>query len=230
MNNRLVLSVGAAVAVLVGGNELAPAVAFVTPLLSTTATGSNGAVQLSQRRGQDNRRGNLGGTRRDDYCLVNPGYGEEVWSLEPLFIWRGNLDRVALQSLGGESDLLDLEISPATDGTFQSIYESEPLQPGTEYEWRWFTGRDQRGFPFQTMAEGEERDRITADLAQLQDELETQGADAETIAQARADYFLQNNLLTDRLQALFSVDNPSEAFVETRNAVVEEICKQELGF
>lgn len=229
MGNRLWLSVGAAVGVLVGLAELSLAATLLPTPLATNSV-SEASVQLSQRRERDNRRGRVAGTRRGEYCLVNPGYGEEVWSLEPLFIWQGNLERVALRSPEEATDLLDLEVDQVADTTFQATYTGEPFQPGTVYEWRWFIEGSSRGFPFQIMAEGEERDRITADLAQIQDELETQGADAETIAEAKAGYFLQNNLITDRLQALFSVENPSAAFVETRDALVEEVCAQVLGF
>lgn len=229
MGNRLWQSLAAAIGILVGLAELAPAAAGLTPALSALDAVSPGNGQLSQRRGRDNRRGRVAGTRGDP-CLVNPGYGEEVWSLEPLFLWRGVLRRVALRPPGEASDFLALEVGQTINGLAPATYPGGQLQPGEEYEWWWFVGVSRRGFPFRVMAAGEERDRITTDLAQLQDELETQGADAETIAQARADYFLENDLLTDWLQALFSIDNPSTAFAESRNALIAEICGQDLGF
>ncbi|MGG6238393.1 hypothetical protein ACQ4N7_07105 [Nodosilinea sp. AN01ver1] len=78
------------------------------------------------------------------------------------------------------------------------------------------------------MASGEERDRIAADLEQITAELTHEQADAEAIAQAKANYFLKNELLADALQILFTVEDPSAEVVTARNALVTDLCSEEL--
>ena len=181
-------------------------------------------------------RGRVGGSRGDgSICIVNPGVREIVWDSQPLFLLRGNVAEVAVQPLGAEEEDPWQAVPTATDsGVLQASYDGNPLQPGGNYDWEFYESLPDHSttlalrIPFQVMEEGEERDRIATELEQLQTDLKTQGADAEAIAQAHADYFFANDLWADALQQLFSVETPSPALVEERTALVEEICLQEL--
>ncbi len=190
----------------------------------------------------DRGRGSIGGSRpvgdpKKDIpiCIVNPGDREIVWGLQPLFLLRGNVAQVAVQPLGAEEENLWNAVPTPTDsGVSQASYDGNPLQPGGNYVWEFYESLPDDSIaralriPFQVMEEGEDRDRIATELEQLQTDLKTQGADADAIAQAQADYFFTNDLWADALQQLFSVETPSPALVEERTALVEEICLQEL--
>jgi hypothetical protein len=113
-------------------------------------------------------------------------------------------------------------------------YDGDPLQPGTTYEQQIETftldGRvvSSRRFSFQIMPEGEERDHIAADLAQLAAELTQAERDAEAMALAKAEFFFERNLNADALGWLFSVAEPSEDLAATRQTLIKDICSQEL--
>lgn len=204
---------------------------------------------------QDTNRGRDGGSRGSGLCLVSPGDGDAVWTLEPLLILQGDLNSTALygvnnegtedegmvdgQDAGGEGTEQGEPFwtAPLTpDETFVVIqpYDGDPLQPGTTYAQQidGFTldGRlvSSRRFPFQIMPEGEERDQIATDLAHLEADLAQADLDAETIALAKAEFFFDRNLNADALGLLFSVEDPSEDLAETRQALVEAICSQDL--
>lgn len=110
---------------------------------------------------QDTNRGRDGGSRGSGFCLVSPGDGDAVWTLEPLLILQGDLNSTALYlvdnesadnegMMDGEEGMVDGQTSdgeeteqaapfwtaPLTpDETFVAIqpYDGDPLQPGTTY-------------------------------------------------------------------------------------------------
>ena len=65
--------------------------------------------------------------------------------------------------------------------------------------------------------EQQQRDRISAELTQLQAQL--QDASEETIALEKANYFVKQELWADALRELYSVSNPSP----TLTAAIKEI-------
>lgn len=200
---------------------------------------------------QDTNRGRDGGSRGSGLCLIAPGDGETIWTLEPLLILQGDLNSTTLYVVDNEGaddeDLVDGQTSdgggteqadpfwtaPLTpDKTFVVIqpYGGDPLQPGTIYEQQIegfaLDGRvfSSRRFPFQIMPEGEERDQIATDLAHLEADLVHDDLDAEAIALAKAEFFFERNLNADALGLLFSVDKPSMDLAKTRQTLVEAIC------
>jgi hypothetical protein len=183
---------------------------------------------------QDSNRGRDGGSRGSGLCLINPGQGEMIWTMEPWLILQGNLQSTALFVADDEEPFWSAPIAHTADFVAKLPYDGDPLQPGTTYEQQAevfrldFSVVSSRRFSFQIMPEGEERDQIDADLAQLEAELAQTKGDAEAIAQAKAEFFFERNLSADALQALFSVDEPSAELVETRQAIVETICQQDL--
>lgn len=183
---------------------------------------------------QDSNRGRDGGSRGGGLCLINPGQGEVVWTVEPLLLLQGNLQSTALYVADGEEPLWSAPIAPIDDFVAKLPYDGDPLQPGTTYEQQVemfrldFSVASSRRYAFQVMPEGEERDHIEAELAQLEAELAQAKGDAEAIALAKTEFFFERNLAADALQALFSVDDPSAELVETRQAIIEIVCQQDL--
>lgn len=226
------------IAAAIGGVAIAAAIAPMT--LSAAETPSTwfsfGRIRsfLSGGPLQDSNRGRDGGSRGSGLCLINPGQGEVVWTVEPLLVLQGNLQSTALYVADGEEPFWSAPIAPTDDFVAKLPYDGDPLQPGTTYEQQVelfrldFSVMSSRRYAFQVMPEGEERDQIAADLAQLESELAEANEDAEVIAVAKAEFFFDRNLSADALQALFSVDAPSAELVETRQAIVKTICKQDL--
>ncbi|QQE65133.1 hypothetical protein GFS31_18180 [Leptolyngbya sp. BL0902] len=183
---------------------------------------------------QDTNRGRDGGSRGSGVCLVSPGDGEMVWTLEPLLILQGDLKSTAFYISDDEEPFWTTPLTP--DETFVAIqpYNGDPLEPGTTYEQQVETfaldGRvvSSRRFPLQIMPEGEERDQIATDLAHLEANLAHNDLDTEAIALAKAEFFLDRNLNADALGWLFSVDDPSRVLAMMRQAVVEAICAQDM--
>lgn len=204
---------------------------------------------------QDTNRGRDGGSRGGGLCLIAPGNGDMIWTLEPLLILQGDLKRAALYGVDNEGPddegMVDGQgadhegtdqaepfwtASLTPDDTFVAVqlYDGDPLQPGTTYaqqiEGFALDGSvfSSRRFPFQIMPEGEERDQIATDLAHLEADLVHDDLDAEAIALAKAEFFFEHNLNADALGLLFAVEDPSEDLAETRQALVEAICSQDL--
>ena len=197
-------------------------------------------------------RGGIGASR-GDVCLISPADSETLWHQQPLLVFAsGSMRAIALRE-ANDPDLLWLTNLPAAPDPLSTLDEASqlesaedatPIRPflipydgpqlaaGDAYEWLFFifpfrediTPTETLFIPFEVMAAGAERDRIGVDLAQLQTQLEAEGADPEAIAQARATYFLENDLWGDALQEMFAVSEPSEELMATRDALVGEIC------
>jgi hypothetical protein len=183
---------------------------------------------------QDSNRGRDGGSQGGGLCLINPGDGEKIWTLEPLLVLQGHLQSTTLYIADDEEPFWSAPISPTADFIAKLPYDGDPLQPGTTYENQVEVFRldlstvSSRRYAFQVMPEGQERNQIDAELAQLEAELAQAEMDAGAIALAKAEFFFERQLSADALSALFSVDDLSTELVETRQAIVEAICSQDL--
>ncbi|MBE7385094.1 MAG: hypothetical protein F6J95_027240 [Leptolyngbya sp. SIO1E4] len=203
--------------------------------LSQPSETSSPAISLSWQRireffSQENddpgSGGNHGSRPPVGLCLVSPRQGETLWHRNPVMVWQGYATvGVRLQGDGETVLWKETASEPETD-VYRAYYQGEQLQLGEEYEWLFYIisqGSPAIWFPFEVMA-ADMYEQHAAELAALQSELEAEGADEEAIALARANYFLDNGLSSDALQAVFAVGEPSEALLETRAALVEEIC------
>lgn len=196
-----------------------------------------GLIERLQEDVDDDRRGRNGGSRpligSRPLCRVNPGKDETVWHVQPSLLLQGDVDVIGVRSEGAAASTWDTVLTMTATPTVQIIQSSTALIPGERYEWLYYQepsfsrSLTVTRLPFTVMPEGTERDRITADLAALQDRLEAEGANAEAIAQARAEYFWDNNLVADTLQELFAVSEPSEDLLATRALLFEEICSRD---
>lgn len=170
------------------------------------------------------RRERRAGISRGGICLIAPSVmGEttvvqnegtpaavnrtpEVWSDRPLFLWKGRAVRIELRSYDTKEVMWNQAIPPEAT---QVTYARKPLQLGQTYEGEIIDHLNGRNpFTFKVMG-AEQRDRIAAELTALEASLKDKGSTAEQIALQRANYFAQNQLWSDVLQAAFSVKNPS---------------------
>ena len=151
---------------------------------------------------------------------------QEVWSDHPLFLWtipEGGVEKIELFQEGNDTALWS---RPIPQGKTSIIYDGEALKPGQSYEWRLTPVGSfaQRQLPFQVMA-GEERDRITAELRQLEARLKN--ASAETRALEKADYFAKKELWSDALRELYSVSKPSAELTKAIKQIQDyDFCTQ----
>ncbi|MEO0685733.1 MAG: hypothetical protein AAFY76_11990, partial [Cyanobacteria bacterium J06649_11] len=151
---------------------------------------------------QDTGRGANGGSRGDDFCLINPGENEKVWHLSPLLIWRGDTNKIGLREKG-KNIVLWRDFVAETESNLKSVkYKGLPLQFGKTYEWLFYSNTSKnvvREIPFQIM-DATERAPITAELSALNKKLKAEGATEEEIALERANYFDNRQLWGDVLQ------------------------------
>ncbi|MGB3309027.1 MAG: hypothetical protein WBG32_02070 [Nodosilinea sp.] len=168
-------------------------------------------------------RGKDSSSRGDDpLCLINPGTDEMVWTLQPMIVVHGNVETIGLRPI-------DL------DDEFDSVhmaYGGEPLEPGESYEWIVYQ-RDLYGklvedlkVPFQVMAAGDGRDRITTELEQLQAVAEADQLSIDEAIQAQIDFLLAEGLAADAIQVLFSPEAAGETLEADRQALIAEICPE----
>ncbi len=169
-----------------------------------------------------------GGSRGGEVCPIAPARAFEVpqvWSDRPLFLWQGSLARIEVTDEKG----VPLWKKPVSKETASIIYGGRSFQPGQTYLWKIFTNRFQLTpeytLKFQTM-EPQKRDRITADLTALDTQLKTKGATPEEIALQRANYFVNQNLLSDALREMYSVKDPSNTLKEIIQQTPSALCSR----
>ncbi|OYD94983.1 hypothetical protein CDG77_11505 [Nostoc sp. 'Peltigera membranacea cyanobiont' 213] len=156
----------------------------------------------------------------NDICMISPDKPETtriVWSDRPLFIWQGQVNKIVLLNKNTGKKWTQ----PVTETQNISTYTGdEPLQPGQTYEWRVFfedsLSKEElsSGVNFQVM-EAQQSDRITADLQILEKQLKAENKDTEAIALAKAKYFAENQLWSDVLQQVYSVQFRSDELQKT---------------
>mgnify|MGYP001544935255 CR=1 FL=1 len=118
------------------------------------------------------KRGDPRGSRGSfNACLVSPGQlgnTDMLWSDRPLFVWRGQADRIVLESFDSGEVLWNEEVSALTpeDFIYQIPYTGTPLTPGELYSWRVLRGQDSSDEVLFEVIGGENRDRISQAMQQ----------------------------------------------------------------
>jgi hypothetical protein len=174
------------------------------------------------------------GAPRGGVCALTPGTigtNKEIWSDRPMFVAKRQgmapIQKIEVISPNNQQVLWNQDAPPGAL-VFTTLYGGEtPLQPNQTYNWVITYGNPgvskQNSFSFKVMDE-QKRDRITAELAKLEAELKTKGATTEEVALQRSQYFAQQELWSDALQEVYSVDNPSPALQERIQAITGDIC------
>jgi len=176
------------------------------------------------------RKEETGGSRGIvELCTISPeslsGEAIKIWSDRPLFIWQGTLSKIEVRKRRSTQVLWSHKIATNNNSI---LYSGPPLQPGESYDWVLF--EDGSNIPtFQVsfqMVSAEERDRITADLNSLETQLQQEGATAENIAYARANYFASRQMWPDVFQSAYEVKNPSEALTKFIQNIPQQFCSR----
>ena len=177
---------------------------------------------------EDKRRGRDGGSRGDDFCLINPGKNEKVWHLYPLFIWQGDTNTIGVRPQGQNIVLWRAKKEGNSEVNFKSAqYTGFPLQFGKSYDWLFYSNTSKNIVTWESfqVMDALERAPITADLSALNQKLEAEDATQEEIALQRASYFVDRQLWSDALQELFSVKSPSMELKNTVDKLTNWVCK-----
>ncbi len=161
-----------------------------------------------------------GGSRSDNLCLVSPSLLidrdsrantiESIWHPNPLFIWQSNkLEAVSLRD--GNGVYWQQEVEATQTSLF---YNGKPLQPGMTYTLVVFN-------PYETEIQNiqlvtpDKHQKIAADLAKIENQLKSKGANTEEIALKKADYFAELQMWSDVLWQLYSIPHPSDELKAT---------------
>ena len=135
-----------------------------------------------------------------------------VWSTQPVFFWKGEMKGIEVRHIRSDKLMWSQNLEPTTNSI---IYQGEPLQPGKAYFWREILpdkeALSRRSF---RMMKAEDRDRISAELKQLESKLKTEGVSADQIVLRRVEYFADKELWSDVFREIYSVQNPSPKLKE----------------
>ena len=170
-------------------------------------------------------------TRSGEVCPIAPGQlGEQIiWSDRPLFIWQGNIPKsqISLYSASVNFDyrqqeqLLWQQTVPANSQIV--AYTGQKLTPGLTYDWE-LTTDDKSYRPGFILMKQSAREAIAADLDALEKQLQANRATPEDIAIAKADYFLKQELWSDAIQQLYTVEKPSAHLLDKIEDIKKYLC------
>ncbi|MBH8562822.1 DUF928 domain-containing protein [Nostoc sp. CENA67] len=156
-----------------------------------------------------------------------PGEILEIWSVNPVFIWyskRSNIKQIELLQAQSKEVLWSQKIKP---GQTSIIYNGKPLQPGETYLWKLYVPFAVEQTPKFKILELAERNKITNELQQLEAQIKSQGANAESITLKRANYFAEKGMWTDALQEIYAVPNPSLELKQIKQQIPSaEYCQE----
>ncbi|MBE9059755.1 hypothetical protein [cf. Phormidesmis sp. LEGE 11477] len=164
---------------------------------------------------------------RGELCLLAPARpGEEtrIWHQSPVFVWRGELAKMAV--VDSVSNAVMWEYEPTPEQT-SVRYAGEPLQAGRSYVWQVYDEVESDAPtvfpPFEVMSDIQ-RWLIGNGLAIAESRVERPGAEI-----ARMEYFAQRGLPTDALQSLFlldpAIDIDDTDTVEAQQETVDRLCE-----
>ena len=165
---------------------------------------------------------------RGDLCVVAPataGVGTPaIWHEHPVIVFKpGSIEKLALREEA--TNVVFWEYSPTAAAT-HVVYDGEPLRSEQVYRLDVYLDADADSptkFPdFRLLSEAE-RQLISQDLAMAT----TKNTDAPPEvwdAIQRAEYFVEQGLRLDAIQALFAVETPSAELVTTQQQIIESAC------
>ena len=165
-----------------------------------------------------------GGSRSDNLCIVSPNLLidresqanniKEIWHQQPLFIWRSN--KLKAVGLKDENSISWQQEVKATQTSL--FYNGKPLKPGNTYTLVVFKPYETE-FQNLQLVTPDRHQKIAADLAKIENQLKSEGANKEEIALQKADYFARLQMWSDVFWQLYSVPNPSDEL----KATLEEV-------
>lgn len=173
----------------------------------------------------------IGGSRPGEaipICLISPDVPTQtriIWNTKPFFLWKGDVKKIAV-GIPGSQEYLTTQI---VTGKQNINYTGQPLEPGKTYRLFIFLSELKNAsptkfIPFKIM-EAPQRNRIDGELKLLERLEKNQGANSETIAQKKAEYFADKGLWMDTLQQAYSVPNPSPELSQILKDIPNQLCK-----
>lgn len=165
---------------------------------------------------------------RSNLCAISPGQvgnTDQVWSDRPMFLWQGNVNQIIVREFDSQDDLWSKNVpSRASLTTYQIPYDGLPLQPGQLYTWQLIADDSATTeYTFEVLP-AEERDRITTDLQALDVQLRTTNPSDEAIALEYAQYFAQQRLWSDALNALYRSESRSPELEQAIDEIETYLC------
>jgi hypothetical protein len=162
--------------------------------------------------------------KNGDLCFITPANQKPIYSNRPLFLWKGNLTKIAVASLNSDNPFWENPISGGK--TFVSYAGDEKLEPGEWYEWHGYRENRVILAKFQVM-DAQQNQIVSDDLKTLEKKLQTKGLNKEAIAFHKVQYFIDQELWSDALQEAYSVPNPSTELSQILRDLPENLCKSE---
>lgn len=193
---------------------------------TTTQQESPWQTVLSFVRRKKDRPGSRPQGQQNVPCLIAPNDDQNViYSTRPLFLWKGNLNKIAVGNLGSPNYFWSEEIRGQK--SFVTYAAKDELQPGLPYEWEVFI--DEKSvelIPFQVM-DAQQRQVVSDELKTLETRLQAKSANKEAVALERAKYFAQKELWADVLQEAYSVPNPSAELSQILQDLPDKLCDEQ---
>ncbi|NJL61904.1 MAG: hypothetical protein HC903_08820 [Methylacidiphilales bacterium] len=186
------------------------------------------------------------GARNFNLTPISPGLVDTIisWNSKPLFLWDSNLNSTEYQNtklIVREFDTQKQVWESNIDiNQKKAVYNSkEQLRPGTLYVWLIEKEQEKEKSNlieptlFRIMSV-KERKKIDIELQELEKKYRLAGVSPEEIELRKTEYFLNyqfidlsnntmNNLWSDALTSLFSVEKPSQTFIELRENLFKNI-------
>lgn len=161
---------------------------------------------------------------RGELCLLTParpGQETTIWHQNPVFVWRGEIDR--MEVIDSVTDSVVWHYEPTTEQT-SVAYSGETLRAGRLYLWRVYDNIESTSptiFPPFTIMSDIRRQLIANGLAVAESKVE----DKESAAIARTEYFALRGLPIDALQSLFLIESTNEELIEAQQETVNRLCE-----
>ncbi|MGG6295629.1 hypothetical protein ACQ4M4_14655 [Leptolyngbya sp. AN02str] len=158
-------------------------------------------------------------SRGDDFCAIAPLATTDtgtnwVWSTQPTLVWQGVATQVHVYSVGSRQPVWQQSITAQQQianldtvgkSPVYQVQVSEPLQPGATYEMWVFYGDFSPNIVRFWVMDAPERDRIAAELQQLEAAIAPGDITSEAVTTQRANYFAGQQLWSEFWQELRSL-------------------------
>ncbi|EKU97816.1 hypothetical protein Lepto7375DRAFT_7061 [Leptolyngbya sp. PCC 7375] len=174
---------------------------------------------------------------RGDLCIIAPATAGEgtpaIWHEQPVIVFKpGSIEKLALRDEA--TNEVFWEYIPAST-TSHLMYSGEPLQSDTIYRLEVYLDADAENpakFPDFRLLPEDFRQQISNELASNTvpkdtDLLSEDGVATEDwVAIQHAEYFADQGLRLDAIQALFNVNTPSAELATMQQQIIEAVCSR----
>lgn len=167
---------------------------------------------------------------RGELCVIAPataGAGTpEIWHERPVMVFQpGSIEKLALRNEA--TNVVFWDYYPSST-THHVVYDGEPLQSEVVYRLDVYLDAEAdrpTTFPDFRLLPDFSRQQISDDLAMNVTPKEADMSTEHWTAIQRADYFVEQGMRLDAIQALFDVDVPSAELATLQQQLIESICQ-----